>query len=332
MKQKYQNMVMKGGELKYENIEELSYGLTEEARSTYRHFPDITSPFIDLEVANQLMQGAIDIHTHTGPQGFLPRFRDGNDIALAKEAAEMGMGAIVIKDMSCPTARSAYIEQIVIDEWAKEHNKESIRVIGGIVLNYPVGGLNPVAVELMAKVGGRFVWTPNIDSSHHYRMLGKPGGIEVVEGDHVVPELQEIFRIIVKYDLVLSVCHHTTRERFIIIDDAREAGVKRIEVVHVNQPLTKMSIDQMKMAAGKGAYLGLYANELHPPEFPKDETIEAIREVGADHFVLGTDLGHYRRVRPALGYRNFLVLLLEAGIPPTGIEKMARINPEKLIF
>ena len=318
--------------MKYEDIEELSYERIEGFRHEYRYIQEITAPSMDIEVATRLMQGAIDVHTHPAPDPYALRFRDRNDIAMAKQAAEMGMAAIVIKAQGYPTARSAYIDQIVIDEWAREHNRKSIKIIGGIVLNYCVGGLNPIAVELTAKIGGKFIWTPQLDSSHQYKMWGKPGGIEVVEGDHVVPRLREIFEVIAKHDLVLSLCHHTTRERLIMIDDAKEVGVKRMELVHVNQPLTQMSIDQMKLAASKGAYLGLYGYTLHPPEFVLDEVVAAIREVGADHFVLGTDLGPAFMCDQAPGYRRFLLTLLHAGIPEADIEKMARINPGRLIF
>jgi len=318
--------------MKYEDIQELSYERIEGFKHEYRNIQEVTAPPLDIEVATRLMQGVIDVHTHPAPDPYALRFRDRNDIAMAKQAAEMGMAAVVIKCMGYPTARSAYIDQIVIDEWAQDHNRKTIKIIGGITLNYCVGGLNPIAVEMTAKMGGKFIWTPQLDSSHQYKMWGKPGGIEVVEGDHVVPKLRETFEVIAKHDLVLSLCHHTTRERLIMIDDAKEVGVKRIELVHVNQPLTRMSIEQMKLAASKGAYLGLYGHTLHPPEFVLDETVAAIREVGADHFVLGSDLGASLAGDQASGYRRFLLTLLLAGIHESDIEKMARINPERLIF
>ena len=88
----------------------------------------------------------------------------------------------------------------------------------------------------------------------------------------------------------------------------------------------------LKPFTDKGAYLGLYSFGLRPPEFLLDEAVEAIKEIGADHFVLGTDLGNYKVPYPAPEYRRLLVLLLEAGISEADIEKMARINPERLIF
>jgi predicted metal-dependent TIM-barrel fold hydrolase len=92
------------------------------------------------------------------------------------------------------------------------------------------------------------------------------------------------------------------------------------------------TFSMLKPFTDKGAYLGLYSFGLRPPEFLLDEAIEAIKEIGADHFVLGTDLGNYKVPYPAPEYRRLLVLLLEVGISEADIEKMARINPERLIF
>jgi len=323
--------------MKYEDIQEVSYEMADEARRLY----ELTMPVvpIDLEVPNRLMQGAIDTHIHGGPDAWAQRYFSDIDIAI--KACEMGMGGVTIKCHSSPSARSAVLVQQVVDDWARAHNKKSTKVIGGVVLNYNVGGLNPEAVVTTAKFGGKFIWTPNVDSSHHYKLTGstygkppsgEPGGIEVVKGDNVVPELKEIFEIIAEYDLVLSICHHNTRERLIMIDDAKEAGVNRIVLVHITEPLTRMTLEQAKMMASKGAYLEIPCCHFNPPEFPLDMIIEFIKVVGADHFVFGTDNGNWRFPHPTYAYRTLLGRLLESGIPESDIEKMARVNPEKLIF
>ncbi len=317
--------------MKYEGIHEAYKGLEEEVRALYNTM--LTATPIDLEVITRLMQGAIDDHVHPGPDHKARRWY--NDCELAIQACEIGMGGIVLKCHSGPSTRSAALAQWAVNQWAREHNKKSIKVVGGVALDYHVGGLNPEAVRVNAQMGGRFVWTPHLDSSHQRRiMTGQPdaGGIEVVKGDKVVPELEEIFKIIVEYDLVLCICHHTTRERYIMVDAALEAGVKRIELVHVFQPSVKLTIPQMKEFAKKGVYMSHMAATLVPPEFPLDESVKAIKEVGADHFVLGTDGGNYKLPPPAEAYRTMVGLLLERGISEADLEKMARINAERLIF
>jgi hypothetical protein len=313
----------------YENIEEPSYLLMEEARKLYA---DVMPPHpIDIDKAQRLMEGAIDTHIHGGPDAWAKRY--WNDIEIAMQAADMGMGAVVIKCHSSPSSRSAQLVQWTVDLLSAQQHKKSIEVIGGVVLNYNVGGLNPEAVNTSALLGGRFVWTPNVDSAHHRKMEGKPGGIAVIDDqDKVVPALRDVFEVVVKHDLVLSLCHHSTKERFIMIDTAKEMGVQRIEIVHPCYPVNKMSVDQMKIAAEKGAFVALTTLRLAPPEFSLKEMMQAINTVGADHFVIQTDLGTWMGPPPPVAYRIFICMLLGQGVSETDIRKMAVSNPERLIF
>jgi hypothetical protein len=312
------------------DIQELSYEMGEEIKHIYDLFTPKGTP-IDLEKVDELMVGAIDTHIHPAPDAYAARPFD--DVQLGIQACEMEMGAVVFKGHSFPTVRTARIADRIVGEWADTHGKNRTRILGGAVLNYNIGGLNPEAVESVAGLGGKFIWTPNIDSSHQRKITGAEGGIEVInDKDKVVPELLEIFNLIAKHDLVLSITHHSTKERFIMVDAAVEAGVKRIEICHPTAPVTKMNIDQMKVLAKKGAYLGIYCVNFAPPLFSIGETIEVIQAIGPDHFVLGTDLGNWRVPPPAINYKIFLGLLLERGITETDIRKMAKKNAEALIF
>lgn len=313
----------------YDSIRELSYELKDEVDQVYKTFTPGKS--FQWEELDSLMEGAIDTHIHGAPDSHAVRPLDELQIAL--EACKNKMGGVVFKCHSFPSARTTAIAQRVVNEWAKANNMESTKVIGGVVLNYNVGGLNPHAVEAAAANGGRFIWTPNMDSAHHKRLTGKTGGIEVIDSNNrIVPELAEVFKLIAKYDLVLSLTHHSTKERFVMIDAARELGVNRIEIVHPNAPGAKMSIEQMKIAAEKGAYLGLYCVNFAPPLFYIDEVVETIKEVGADHIVLGTDVGNWRVAPPTITYKIYLGMLLEKGISKADIIKMGKENPRKLIF
>jgi hypothetical protein len=315
--------------MSYENIEEPSYLLMEEARKLYA---EVMPPHpIDIDKAQRLMEGAIDTHIHGGPDAWAKRY--WNDIEIAMQAVDMGMGAVVIKCHSSPSSRSAQLSQWTVDHLSAQQHKKSIRVIGGVVLNYNVGGLNPEAVDTSALLGGRFVWTPNVDAAHHRNMEGKPGGIAVIDDqDKVVPALRDVFEVVVKHDLVLSLSHHSTKERFIMIDTAKKMGVKRIEIVHPCYPVNKMSVDQMKIAAEKGAFVALTTLRLAPPEFSLKEMMQIIHTVGADHLVIQTDLGTWMGPPPPVAYRIFLCMLLGQGVSETDIRKMAVNNPERLIF
>jgi len=312
------------------DIQELSYEMGEEIKRIYELFTPRGAP-VDLVKLDELMQGAIDTHIHPAPDAYAPRPYD--DVQLGIQACQAGMGAVVMKGHSFPTARTAAIADRLVEEWATANGKTRTRVLGGAVLNYNIGGLNPQAVESVAGLGGRVIWTPNLDSSHQMKITGASGGIEVIdENDKPVPELLEVFRLIAEHDLVLSITHHSTKERFIMVDAAREAGIRRIEIDHPTAPVTKMTVDQMKTIAKKGAYLGIYCVNFAPPLFSIEETVEAVNEIGADYFVLGTDLGNWRVPPPAVNYKILLGMLLERGISEKDVVKMAKTNAENLLF
>lgn len=316
--------------MNYDSVRELSYEMQDEIKRVYDMFTPKGQTF-SLDKLDELMADAIDVHVHPAPDAYA--LRPFDDIELAIQACDAGMGAVVLKCHSFPTARSARLAQRIVDQWADKNGKKKTKVIGGVVLNNNVGGLNPEAVESVVGLGARFVWTPNLDSSHHRKVSGGTGGIEVIDSKNsAVPEFSNILKLISKNDLVLSITHHSTKERFIMVDAALDAGVKRIEICHPNAPGAKMSIDQMKSIAHKGAYIGLYCVNFSPPLFSLDETIEAIKEIGADHIVLGTDLGNWRVPPPVINYKIYLGLLLERGISESDIVKMSKINPQKLIF
>src|SRR6188768_3592739 len=105
--------------------------------------------------AARLLAGSIDIHVHSDPDD-RPRSIDGIDVA--KLAKARGMRAIVLKNHYESTAAQAFIVRSVVP---------GIEVFGGIDLNLTVGGINPAAVEHMAKMTGgwgRFVWMSTFDA------------------------------------------------------------------------------------------------------------------------------------------------------------------------
>ena len=292
----------------------------------------LLAPRFDMERVWKLMDGAIDVHIHPGPDAYNARVYDELEIAI--QACRVGMKAVVFKGHSMPSTRSAYFVQKAVDLWAEQHNKGKIDVRGGVMLNDAVGGLNPEAVLTSYRIGGKHVWLPNKDSSFHHKLYGIPGGIEVLdEKEEVVPPLREILGLIAEGDMILSLSHQSVKERFIIIDEAKRAGVKRIEVGHPLAVMAKMTIDQMKIAVEKGAYLGMYcANFDIGLTWSWDEFLEAVKIVGCGHIVIGTDCGHFAFPSPLEAMRLFITGMLTRGIPDKDVEKMVKANARNLLY
>jgi hypothetical protein len=245
----------------------------------------------------------------------------------------MGMGGLVFKNHDSPSARSAKLTQKVVDQWAEEHNKKKIELYGGVVLNYSVGGLNPEAVISAYRLGGKYVWMPNLDANHHRRVVGQSEGqgIDVIdENDNVVPKMKEILDLIAETNIVLGVGHQSTRERLMVVREAVKMGVQRIEVNHVNFPMTWTTPEQCKMFVDLGAYIGIYAVEFGV-QYTMDDVMAIYKAVGPERIVLAADCGHIEVSHPIDALRRLIFACLFRGIPDDHVKLMCQTNPYNLL-
>src|SRR5579883_2540951 len=172
----------------------------------------------------QTLNGAIDMHAHSDPDG-TPRSIDAID--LAKLAKSRGMRAIVLKNHYEPTASLAYIVRKEVP---------GIEVFGGISLDLTVGGVNPAAVEWMTKVRGgygRVIWLPTFDSEAQVKRTNQQRPFApVVRDGKVVPEVAQVIAIAARNNLVLETGHSSGSEDLVIIEEARRQGVQNVMVTH----------------------------------------------------------------------------------------------------
>lgn len=290
---------------------------------------------IDQAKISRLMKGTIDLHVHAAPEAYAGRPWD--EIDIARRGCAEGMAAIVFKCHSAPTAARAPLVQKVVDEWAEANGKERLDVIGGVALNRAVGGLNPEAVRACAKFGGKFVWTPVLHSSHHQRAIGQKGGVEVVdEHGKVLPAMKEIMKLISDNDMVLSISHQSTAERFALIEEAKKAGIRRILIDHPQLSITKASSEQLSEMASMGATIGFYWQAVMPNVYnfkikPLD-VLETIKKIGPDNLASGTDLVQFGNPHPVDGMRLFLTVLLSFSVGEDMIKKIFVENPRRLLY
>lgn len=286
------------------------------------------------EDVDEIIEGAIDMHVHAWPDPLIDTGWDQIDIG--KRACEAGMKAIVFKSHTVPTAVTVPFVQKAVDKYAQNIEKKPTHMFGGVTLNYYVGGLNPAAVEVCAKLGGKVVWLPSHDSAHHHRVIGESGGIELLTEDgKVLPQLKEIFKIVAENNMILDPCHAGTKERFKVIEEAKKAGVERIIITHPNWNVTKATIEQQKKMGKMGAYIGLFMYGAVPhfnnPNCDPLEMLEIIKQVGPEHIVIATDLGTVVNVHPVVGMKLFIRILLACGIEKKDIETMIKKNPFELL-
>ncbi len=279
--------------------------------------------------------GAIDFHVHSAPDVF---GRSVSDFEIAEIAANAGMRALVLKNHVTSTAARAFLVNQVVP---------NIQLFGGITLNRAVGGINPDAVEWMFRMqGGRgkVVWLPTFDADHHLKTFKEPGeGLKVAEGGKVLPETEAVLKVIARENLVLNTGHVSPEETLAVIQKARELGVNNIVITHAMADVPGLSIAQLKEAAQMGAYIELvYLNHLMGPnaqlawmrhwkQVSTEDMAKAIKEIGAEHFLLSTDLGQTGNPIHTDGYKAMIAGLKNAGITQAQLDMMMKTNPAKLL-
>ncbi len=280
------------------------------------------------------IEGAIDFHVHSAPDVF---GRNVNDLEVARAAARAGMRALVLKNHITITADRAALASSEVP---------GIEIFGGIVLNKAVGGINPIAVEWMHRIeGGRgkVVWLPTFDADHHKKTFGSGAGITLTENGKVKPAVDEVLKIIARENLVLHTGHATPEETLAVIKRAKALGVKNIAVTHAMADVPGLSLAQLKQAAEMGAKLELvFLNHLMGPQahlgwmrhwkqISITDMAEAIKAVGAEHFILSSDLGQSGNPIHPDGYKRLVTGLKKAGVSQSDLNLMMRTNPARLL-
>lgn len=275
--------------------------------------------------ANELLSGVIDVHAHVAPDS-VPRSIDAID--LARLAKSRGMRGLVLKSHWEPTASLAYVTRKEVP---------GIEIFGGIDLNLSVGGMNPEAVEHMAKITGgwgRFVWMSTFDSQAQVRFAKENRPFVAVARDgQLLPETKQVIAMISKYHLILATGHNSPQEDLLLIRDARRQGVRQIIVTHAMMAPIHMSVDEMKQAAGLGAFIEFVYNGLigHYKEFTFADYAKAIQAVGAEHCILSSDMGAPANPLHPDGLALLFEGLKKAGITDSQIRVMAARNPALLL-
>ncbi len=266
----------------------------------------------------QSLNGVIDIHVHSDPDS-TPRSIDAID--LAKLAKSRGMRGLVLKNHYESTAALAYVVRKEVP---------GIEIFGGIDLNLTVGGINPAAVERMTMMKGgygRVVWMPTFDAENQVRdsKENRPF-VPVAKNGELLPEVKQVIAIAARHNLMLETGHSSPQECLMIVREARKQGVQHVVVTHATTPPVRMSIAQMKEAAQLGAYIELVYGRMNAAEWA-----QAIREVGAEHVILSTDLGQPNNPLHPDGMLAYFAELKKQGITEAQIDRMAKTNPAKAL-
>ena len=280
---------------------------------------------------DELLRGAIDMHLHTGPD-VMPGRVDA--LEAAKQACQVGMRAIVIKNHSYPTTPLAMMVRQLVPE---------VAVFGSICLDYDIGGLNADALEKHADMGARVVWMPTFSSANSRPAMRKLGlklegeGFSIIDArGRLVPEIDKILEIIKAHGMVLASGHVSPRESLALVKRARAAGIERIVITHPSDAefvVQAYTIEELQRLAGMGAFIEQTFVTMLPTEWshPPGPRVKAIKAIGVEHCMMSTDLGQFWNPTPAEGMRLFMATLLRNGVSTGEIEVMVKENPARLL-
>lgn len=265
----------------------------------------------------------VDLHTHASPS-LLPRH--GNDAQTVAAERALGFATVVLKSHEGSTVERAAIA--------------GPGVYGGIVLNSALGGANPDAVEVAAKLGGRVVWMPTVSSRTHKRGASSPelsvhqgfemGPIDVIDEGSLRTEWLEVLEVVSAYDLVLASGHLSADETVVLFREAKLHGVDRLMVNHPMMAFLDWNAEAAAVLQELEAHLelgilpDLLGDEDHASLLLTDTYPTSL-------LVFGGDLGHARYAPPSAAVAPWLHRLENCVGPSVAAAIMTTQTKELLI-
>lgn len=249
------------------------------------------------------------------------------------------MRGFVAKMHNDTTAHVAYLVRKAVP---------GVEVFGLVGLNRAMGGVNPAAVAQMVEVKGgwgRIVNMPTYDAEfyvttviHPRRPQSRPF-VRVSRNGELLPEVRDVIAFMAKArtrdssgPLGLYTGHNSPAESLMMVREAQRLGVP-VMVSHPFIDFIAMPLPLMEEAAKLGAYLeivtGFATSEDVEAEARKH--VQAIRRIGADHFILSSDRGQV----DSLSHPDGLVIaaraLMRHGLTEAEVNRMMKDNPARFL-
>jgi hypothetical protein len=293
--------------------------------------------------ARALVRGAYDLHVHVAPD--VPERRI-DDVALAHRCAEVGLAGFGLKSHYTSTAERAQIVSRTVP---------GVRAIGTITLNWAVGGMNPLAVEIAAREGARIVWMPTVDSpaetagrtepkpgdkvpqwarlQHELRELGfSVEAVEVTDDTGgLLPETRLVLETIARHGMILATAHLGRNDTFAVADGAFAAGVQTVVITHPEFTCQNFSIEDQIALAEKGCLIERCLTTPYSGKTTYEHVFEGVRAVGVERNFFSSDCGNPDYPPVEDGLAIWADELLEAGFSDDEIRTMVVEGSRRLV-
>jgi len=319
-----------------------------------------------MELPSELLVGAIDSHVHAGPVlRSNPGHQDPFEVAI--EAREAGMRAIVYYDVFGWASGTAWMVNrhvpgiktfggYLMNSCHGGLNPRSVRTAlymeeGCRFISFGSHCTYFSASREATIIDGKLV--PFKDAYPEFAEEELSRAVRIPTEGPISDDLAEILQMIADHpDVYLNTGHVSGPEVMRILELAEEFKIQKVLIAHPARQ--QLSIEQQKDAARRGFFLeGCLVDWLYPhaprthyyvekkymdrsgdiPRARRTATqwMADVREVGPDHFVLGTDYGIRAASTPVQGMRTMITTLLDYEFTPDEIRTMTGRNPARLI-
>lgn len=285
----------------------------------------------------KVLDGAVDLHVHSGPSPFPRRL---NHVEASYDAARINMRALLIKSHHHNTA----MDVLAMADQLKD---APTPIYGGVALNSEVGGVNPSAVSVAIKMGGRAVWGPTVSSGQHIRAHSHDDGFPTLGSNfeekeesvwaadgNVSAETVRVTQLVAEANVMLTGGHLDVESQRALFATAKENGVKRM-LLHHPDFIVDVPENEVEELLGFGVFveheMSMYHKDVLAPAFPITQLVDWIEKIGPERTVINSDLGQNINPMPVDGYIYVIQQLLDHGVKEKDIRQMICRNTAFLL-
>lgn len=287
----------------------------------------------------KLLQQAIDLHVHIGPEIIPRKFTLGELLKTEKNK----LRGIAIKNHFFPT---------IAMNTKKTFGQERPFVINSVTLNNYLGGFNCDIIRASSELSIRLiiVWFPTL----HTNCFLKGRKFEIPKEwisplsrksinskstkdikkltifdkkNRLKKEVIKVLEAIKQYKAILATGHLSWQESRRLVKYAVKIGIKKIIITHPIYPRINMPLRVQKELVNLGAYIESCFSMYLIDKVPIKYIAREIKEVGAENCILSSDTGQIFSPNPSIALITFIKLLKKEGIANKEIRMMLVTNP-----
>ncbi len=289
---------------------------------------------------NQIIKSAIDLHFHIGPEIIPRKF---NNVGELIKNIKGKLNGIALKNHFYPT--TPFINGT--------KNNNELNIIGSIVLNNSVGGLNSEAIYAASILSNRpiIVWFPTISANNFLEKTKYEIAPEWVnekdfkarlskdvnkiylldQKGNLTKKTVEVLQAIKKTNSILATGHISSKETKELIKKAINIGVKKIIITHPIYQKINMPINDQISLVKKGCFIESCYSMYSIDRIPISKIAYQIRTIGPDNIILSSDVGQKFSPDPDMALKMFCKLLIKEGITLRMFYQMLVKNPKLIV-